>query len=658
MPSNTIARRIYDFLKDIPPFTFVDRETLLGISSRIEVQYQPKGSIIFDRGQQPRHRFYVLRQGAVELLMPLPPDEEEDDEDEQLVERCGEGEVFGIRPLLAEENYRLRARAAEDTLLYAINTEGFRELLERYPEVLHYLANSMAATGQRNIEYEFYKNDNNQTGGARTDISPTTNTDLLELQSIQRSREPVTCSPDTKIYEAAEIMAEEDVGSIIIVNEQKHPLGILTDRDLRRNVATGLYSRKLPIEEVMTTPVVCIRPEVTVADIQIAMLRYDIHHVVVTEDGSDQNPVVGVITSHDLLVRQGNNPAILIAEIRRAKDPVYLEELRYRAEQLLVQYLEQEVSISFISTIMTEINDEIIRRCILLAITEMKQSGRGEPPCEFAYLGLGSQGRGEQLLRTDQDSGLIYADQKNESKDEEVQAYFLEFAQLVTGKLATAGFAYCPGNMMASNPKWCQPLEKWKAHFGSWINEPKSEHLLHSSIFFDYRSVYGDASLAEQLTEFIFERLEGSQIFLNFLARAALQNPAPLTFFRNFMVERSGEHKNQFDLKARAMMPLTDAARVLVLEARQGKINNTFRRFEFMAEKEPRNAELYHEAAKAYEYLIRLRAMIGLQRKDSGRYIKPDELSRLQRILLRNTFTPVKEIQTLLEVRFQLKMIR
>lgn len=657
MSSNTIARRIFDFLKDIPPFTFVDEEALLRIASRVEVQYQPQGSVIFDRGHQPRHRFFVLKQGAVELLKPLAPDEE-DDEEEQLVERCGEGEVFGIRPLLAQEEYSLRARAAEDSLLYAINTEGFREVLERYPEVLHYLANSMAATGKREVEYGLYPTNNNQTGGARTDINPTTTTDLLELQSIQRAREPLTCSPDTQISEAAELMTEEDEEAIIIVDEQQHPLGILTDRDIRRNVATGLYGRKRPISEVMTQPVVCIRPEVTVADIQIAMLRYDIHHVVVTEDGTNDSPVIGLITEHDLLVRQGNNPAILIHEIRRAKDPIYLEELRFRAEQLLVQYLDQEVSIGFISTIMTEINDEIIQRCLSLSLTELRKKGQGGPPCNFAYLSLGSQGRGEQLLRTDQDSGLIYADQANEEKSEEVHAYFLELAQLVTAKLATAGFAYCPGNMMASNPQWCQPLEQWKAHFGRWMSEPKAEHLLNSSIFFDYRTVYGDTSLAEQLTDFIFQRLEDSRIFLTFLARAALQNPAPLTFFRNFMVERSGEHKNQFDLKARAMMPLTDAARVLVLEARQGKINNSFRRFEFMAEKEPQNAELYQEAAKAYEYLIRLRALIGLQRKDNGRFIEPKELTRLQRILLRNTFTPVKEIQSLLEIRFQLKMIR
>ncbi|MEM6397435.1 MAG: DUF294 nucleotidyltransferase-like domain-containing protein [Bacteroidota bacterium] len=653
MSNNTISRRVYDFLKDIPPFTFVDEEALLRVASRIEVMYAPKDQVVFRPGQSPKHRFFVVRQGAVELVLP------DDEGEEQLVEQCGEGEIFGIRPLLAEDDYSLLARAAEDSLLYAINSEGFREVLQQYPDVLNYLANSMAMLGRRNMQFSRYPN---------TDVTPRPkrflfsskefgSTDLLELQSIQRAREPVTCSPETTVREAAEIMTDQEVSSIIIVDEQQWPLGIFTDRDIRRNIATGLYSRALPINDVMTKPVFCIRPEVTVADIQIAMLRYDIHHVVVTESGNDQSPVMGVITDHDLLVRQGNNPAVIIQEIRRAKEPTYLSELRERAEYLLGQYLEQEVSISYISTIMTEINDEIIRRCIHLSLREMKQLGQGEPPCTFSYISLGSQGRGEQLLRTDQDSGLIFEDHEDGDKLANAQAYFSQLAGLVVSRLAQVGFDYCPGNMMASNPRWCKPLSGWKEEFGNWISSPDGESLLNTSIFFDYRNVYGEDRFTNELSDFLFEQLQKSSLFLNFLARAAMQNPAPLTFFRNFMVERSGEHKNQFDLKSRAMMPLTDAARVLVLKAQVSGVNNTFRRYELLAELEPQNAELYRDAAQAYEYLIRLRAVFGLQRSDSGRFLEPKELSRFQRIMLRNTFTPIKEIQSLLEIRFQLKML-
>ncbi len=644
MATNAIARRIYDFLKDIPPFNLIDQEDLLHWSARVEVLYLPAGKLIFDVGEPPKNGFFVVREGAVDLLSITPTGQE------VLVERCAEGELFGIRPLLAGDNYHLRARAAEESLIYAIQTEGLRENLVKYPKVVFYLAAMMA--GARNIRRET----------ATAPVIAATDTSfavggLLELQSVQRAKDPVTCQPDTPIYRAAEIMSEQDVGSIIIVDEQQHPVGILTDRDIRRNVATGLYGRNRPIKEVMSYPVVCISRDVVVAEVQIAMVKYNIHHLIVTEDGTDQSPILGVISEHDLLVLSGNNPAVLVREISRSKTVAYLRELRIRAEGLLRQYLEQEVSITYIMAIMTEINDQIISRCIRLSIKDMLAQDAGEPPCRYAWMSLGSQGRGEQLLRTDQDSALVFEDLP-EGQHGKAKAYFVEMAQLVTEKLYQVGYAYCSGNMMASNPKWCLPTSGWKQIFTQWMKDPKSENILHVSVFFDYRCIYGDASLTAGLTNHIFNELEQTTIFQAFLARAALQNPAPLTFFRNFMVERSGEYKDQFDLKGRAMMPLTDAARVLILQAKKGGVNNTIQRFKALAALEPQNEELYLAAAEAYEILVRMRARIGLKREDNGRYLKPTELGRFQKVLLRNTFNPIQEIQQLLEVRFQINFIR
>ncbi|MEM9836135.1 MAG: DUF294 nucleotidyltransferase-like domain-containing protein [Bacteroidota bacterium] len=645
MAANQISRRIYDFLKDIPPFVFLDRDALFRISERAEVHYLPAGQTVFTAGQAHTNFFYLIREGAVDLV-------EAGSEEEVLVERCGEGELFGIRPILADDAYVLTARAAEETLLYAVNTVGLLEQLDKYPQVSYYLASTMARGRFGWSERKPQRPTYTMAGQSGFPVGG-----LLELQSVHRAKEPVTCSPDIPIFAAAEIMTEHDVGSIIIVNDQQHPLGIMTDRDIRRDVATGVYGRKRFIREVMSTPVVCIHRDVVVAEVQIAMVKFDIHHLVVTEDGTNQSPIVGVISEHDLLVLQGNNPAVLVREIARASSATYLRELRIRAEYLLRQYLEQDVNITFITTIMTEINDGIIRRCIELSLAEMEESGMGKPPAKFAFMSLGSQGRGEQLLRTDQDSALVFADQPPEQY-EAVKSYFIEASSKVAERLFAVGYAYCPGNMMASNPKWCLSVGQWKGIFSAWMKEPNAENMLNVSVFFDYRSVYGDDELTQALTDHIFVELEQTKLFQAFLAKSALQNPAPLTFFRNFMVEKSGEHKDQFDLKARAMMPLTDAARVLILEAQAGGINNTIKRFLKMAELEPQNAELYQSAAEAYEFLIRLRALFGLRRQDNGRYLKPSELSRLQRILLRNTFTPVSEIQQLLTVRFQTNFLR
>lgn len=638
---NQVTRRIYDFLKGIPPFTFVaDEAALMRVAGRVEVIYQPIGSVIFEPGQSPRERFFVVKEGAIELLA-------KNDVEEQLVERCGEGDVFGIRPLLAEDDYALLARAAEESLLYAVNTEGFRELLTDYPTLVKHLATSMAGSNRFQL-----------TSSNSSIVEQPIITDLVELQTVHRPRSPIVCPATFRIVEAAKLMSEHNVGSIVIVDRKNRPVGIITDRDLRRKVATGIKSNQDLVGVIMSKPVVCVGQTMNSADVQIEMVRRNINHLVQTEDGTDQSPVIGVISKHDLLVLQGNNPAVLIREIGRAKSPTYLRALRERAELLLATYLEKEVSIAFITTVMTQINDEIIRTCIKMSLARMQADGRGNPPALFDWLALGSQGRGEQLLRTDQDNALIFEDVPP-SRYNTVKDYFLQLSSYVTEYLNIVGFEYCPADMMASNPKWCLPVSKWKEQFSHWMAENTPENMLNTSIFFDYRGVWGDGSLPTKLTDHIFQQLEGpSNRFLASLSMAAIDNPSPLTFFRNFVVERSGEHKDQFDLKARAMRPLTDAARVLMLKARQGNINNTFRRFEALAEIEPQNAELFQEAAEAYEVLIRLRATMGLRRKDSGRYLKPAELSRLQRLLLRNSFHPIKDIQSLLEIRFQLNFLR
>ena len=642
---NQVAYRVYDFLKEIEPFSYLNRETLLQVAERVEVRYQPPGTVVFRPGEPPRDRFFVVKEGTIELFS------ENQQGKELLVERCGEGELFGIRPLLAGDTYVFLARAAEESLLYAVNSEGFRDLIGNYPAVLQYLLTSMAGSTRHAREYRASMVPRDAEA---EDATP----DLQSLQLVKQGREPIVCRPDQTIIDAARYMTEAEVGSIVVVDEHLHPVGIVTDRDLRRSVATAVVSRQAPVAQIMSSPVLCIGTRATVTDAQIEMLRSGYHHLVQTEDGTDKSQVTGVVSEHDVLLAQGNNPAVLIQEIGRARSSRYLRQLRDRGETILTGLLEKEVAIKYITAVMTQINDAIIRKSMKLALARMQADGRGNPPALFDWLALGSQGRGEQLLRTDQDNALIF-DDVPEERYNAVKAYFLQLADYVTEYLNDAGYSYCDGDMMASNPKWCLSVSKWKAQFSQWMHENTAENLLNTSIFFDYRGVWGDGSLPDKLTAHIFAEMEGqSTRFQASLAQAALQNPSPLTFFRNFVVERSGEHKDQFDLKARAMRPLTDAARVLILTARKGNINNTLLRYEALAKLEPQNARLYEEAAEAYEVLIRLRAVLGLKRGDSGRFVAPDELSRVQRLLLRNSFTPVREIQQLLELRYQLNFLR
>lgn len=642
--SNTISTRIADFLKNHPPFELLTADQLSGLCKRMLVRYVEKDEKVFERGKPAEKFFFVVREGAIAL-------EYEAEETSLMVDLCDEGDVFGLRPLIAGDEYRLTARAAENSLLYLIPTREFQPLMESNPRISYYLASTFASDRSANFKQKtgdrYFMNPHiagRQAGG------------LTEVQTFDSFREPVICRPEESIRQVAEMMTLEDVGSIIIVNKDRFPLGILTDTDLRRKVATGRFALDTQVREIMSSPVITLPAGRPVADVQIRMIENKVHHLCVTEDGTDQSPILGVISEHDLLVTQGNSPAILVREIRKSRSPEQLRNLREKAEILLGEYLQQEVAISFISMVLSEINDAIIERCVVLSMEEMKREEAYLPDIPFSWLALGSEGRKEQLLRTDQDNALVFADVED-GQLEKVRQGFLDLARRVTTKLNMVGFEFCPADMMASNPNWCLSLREWKKQFAKWIFQPGEKEVMYSTIFFDYRPVFGDASLADQMTEGIYADIDKQKIFLSFLARNAMQNPPPLSFFRNFIVERNGEHKDEFDIKARAMMPLVDAARVLILNARIGRVNNTFERFEKMAELEPQNAELFEQAADAYEILMRFRAMQGLKNADSGRFFKPEDLNKMQRMMLRNSFQPIDELQKLLKRRFQLSLM-
>ncbi|MEL7117927.1 MAG: DUF294 nucleotidyltransferase-like domain-containing protein [Bacteroidota bacterium] len=643
-PQNTIPTRIFEFIRQFPPFKLMKDASLMSICNDMLVKYIKPGSVIFKQGDFPGDYLYFVREGAIQLY-------KEQNEERFLVEVCDEGDLFGIRPLMAEETYALTAEAQEESLLYAISIATFKSLMESNPAVALHMASTFAAGARPDVRNskQAYANIPKSAG--------TFEGELIEVQSMEKSKAPVVCNVSTSIKTAAEIMTDKGVGSIIIVDDHDFPLGIITDKDLRSKIATGLIHIDEKVDVIMSSPVITVLPEVTVADIQIKMIKHNIHHLCLTEDGTDQSKVIGVLSEHDLLVIQGNNPAVLIREIMRTSAPEELKEIRDRAEDLLAKYLHQEVSIAYITTIISEINDALIRRSIELSVKELEVEGKPLPNTRFCWMTLGSEGREEQLLRTDQDNALVFADGTDE-ENELYKTYFLELAKKTTTLLNTCGFDFCPADMMASNPQWCLSLTDWKKQFSKWIYEPTPKSVMNGTIFFDFRPVYGDFNLANALTAYIFEQLDEQELFLAYLAKDALQNPPPLTFFRSFVVEKGGEHKNEFDIKARAMMPLTDAARLLILSNQIGGINNTFKRFEALAKKEPQNKELYEQAADAYELLIRIRALQGLKNKDSGRYIDPGTLSKMERLDLRNAFKPISEIQSLISTRFQLGFLR
>ncbi|MBO6531842.1 MAG: CBS domain-containing protein [Muricauda sp.] len=633
---NTISERIADFLKNYPPFNAMEPKQLEQLALEVTIIHKETNTTVFSQNESPHSHFYVVNKGAVSLSKAGSS---------QILDICDEGDVFGLRPLLANESYKLEAKAYEETILYAIPISDFKPLALENKRIGNFLIESFAS----NTGNPYSIKHRGKLYGESGDSNQYSSDKILDLQPIKYSTDLITCKKGTKIKTVADKMTKHNISCLLVMKDEL-PVGIITDKDLRKKVATGLFPITATAKSIMTSPLITYPKGLTLAQSQMAMMKSDISHLVLTEDGTTDTKAVGILSKHDIMVAVGNNPAVLLRAIKRATKYKRLRNIRHGIMNLLQGYLDQNIPLGLVAKIISELNDASTKQVIKIALSKMET----EPPVLFTWLSMGSQGRGEQLLNTDQDNAIIFADVPEEQL-ESTRSYFLALGERISKGLNTIGFEYCPAEMMASNPAWCHSLSEWKKVTQHWIHNPGPDEILLSSIFFDYNVTYGEKALADELSQSIFENVQGYPQFFTHLASGALQNPSPSGFFRDFLVEQDGEHKDFFDLKLRVLMPIIDAARVLILSHSIKSINNTAERYEKLAELEPNNKELYLACSYASKALLKFRTRQGLLHNDSGRYIALDKLNKEEKIKLKRTFKTVKEIQSLLEIRFQVK---
>lgn len=347
-----------------------------------------------------------------------------------------------------------------------------------------------------------------------------------------------------------------------------------------------------------------------------------------------------------------NDLAALGEELHRADDVPRLAAIRERAEHLVVALIRQGAPPGEVATMVTVINDTLVARLITRARTTLRLAGAVDPGLDFCWLTCGSDGRKEQVLRTDQDTALIYDDPPPDLA-EDAARYFQGLAIEVTRGLTACGFAHCDGGNMASNPRWCQPRSCWESHVHRWIRVPDEEALLNAAVFFDLRPVYGSTSLAEHLRDHITWEFGRDRTGLILLAKNALRAPSPTGLRKRLALERHGPHEGRFDLKLRALKPLTDAVRVLALD-RGLHETGTLERLAVLAGADASIRTLHPALLSAYETLIRCRVVFGASDEGHGRYIDPAAIDPGTMQELMDAFAVTKALLTTLRVRYQL----
>jgi CBS domain-containing protein len=634
--NNSIAQRIADFLKHYEPFTYLSSDDIYIIATQVKVLYLDKNKVLFQINDKTHENFYIVNSGEISLNITS-------DSENVLIDKCDDGDIIGLRPFFAKDNYLMTAKAREETILYAIPIQIFRPYVSKNQSVLNFLLESFASN-TRNP----HSKENKGKLISENVIYNEQITEIQYYQPIKYTKNPITSKANHLIKDIAKKMVDYKIGSII-VEKSNSPIGIITDKDLRSKIATGLFPIDVDAKQIMSTPVITVAENLSIAEAQIMMLKYNVGHLCVTIDGTIHSEIKGIISEHDIVVAQANNPGVLIKQCKRASNSTDLRIIREKLTELIQQSLDNNILINHLCSIAGEINTAISKRAIELAIEKIGTP----PPTRFSWMAMGSQGRKEQLLMTDQDNFIIFEDVPDKEYDN-VKSYFLQLAERVTKTLNKVGYEFCPANMMASNPQWCKSLTDWKKQFNLWINAPGDNGILMCSIFFDYDLVYGDEAFVDKITQNIFDNTNKNELFFAYLGADAIKSPPPLGFFKQFIVESDGENKDSFDIKARAIMPLIDAARLLALNREIRNINNTYLRFKKLAELEPQNEDLHEACADAFLTLLTFRTEEGLLNENSGRYLNLKELSKLDKIKLKNCFSPIEGIQELIKTRFQL----
>jgi CBS domain-containing protein len=633
--SNSVAENIANFLKEFSPFSYLSHEELIQVTTSIGVINLDKHKILFQINDKLHDSFYVVATGVINLSVIA-------DAEETLLNKCYPGDVFGLRPFFAKNNYMMTAKAREDCIVYAIPIAVFKPFVAQNPQVLDFLLESFATNTRNPFDKE-------NRGKLITDnvYSDGQQNEIQYFQSLAYNKTPLIVSITAIVKDTAQLMTENLTDNVVIT-EQSHPIGIVTDSDFRSKIANGRFPLISTIDKIMSSPVITVPENVSVAEAQLLMLKHNVSHLCVTIDGSDKSDVKGVISEHDLIVAQANNPGVLIKEIKRSLSPKELKLVREKLTDLIQSSIAKNIPLPHIYNISGEIITAIIKRSIELAILDL-----GSPPARFAWFSIGSQGRKEQFLLTDQDSILIFEDVATE-KYKDIKDYFLKLAKRATSILEKVGYNFCPNGHMASNVLWCKSMSDWIKQYNNWMKTPGEKSNDISSIFFDYELVFGEGKIEDTLDDLILKNTKNNALFFDYLGNDTLRKNPPINFFKKFNLEEEGENLGKFDIKNRAIMPLVDGARLFAISLNLKGINNTYVRFKQLAIADPKFSEIYLNCADSFLILSKFRTLEGLKNDSTGDYINIDELSKVDKEKLKNALIPMKELEELIKDKFQL----
>ena len=624
--ANSLAR---EFLRHCQPFSRMDAAHLDWLAERMESSQYVSGDVLLSPKDAADRLFFVVsgvvRMEAIGKAISA---------EKKLLAELMEGECFPIEALQEQRPVFSIFRADGDVSCYTLDAAQFAELVAMSPIFQQFCesrAESFLDSSRRLYSSHFTR---------RTEDAAFLAARLGSL----KCRMPATCSSDDTVRTAVAKLDEGHGGALVVVDKQKAPVGVFTVHDLLRRVLLKGGSLDQSLLEVMSPELVTLPPDADGYEAALAMAQNGVQQVLIVEHGR----LIGAVTERDLFSLQRVGLSQLSSRLREASGLPALRLLTSEIGVLAGNLMSQGLAAGPLMRIISSLNDHLTHRIIEL---EVKAHDASLP--RFCWIALGSEGRHEQTLYTDQDNGIIF-DAAGLGPDA-ARAALLPLAQKINNALASCGFPLCKGGVMASNPLWCLSLPEWRQKFSAWLERPEPEALLNATIFFDFRPLYGDMELAKQLSDWLMKAAPKQERFFHKFVSQALQRTPPIGFFRDFVVEQHGTDAETLDLKLYGATLFVDAARILSLKSGVAQ-SNTAQRISAAAEAlriSRSEADAWVEAFHFIQ-LLRLRRQHELldQGQEPHNRINPYELHDLDRKVLLEAFRQARKMQKSLELRF------
>lgn len=594
------------------------------IESSQEAYFAPGEVILAPENGVPKY-LYLLRQGTVLGKRVVSRNQIVDFEVEA-------GQLFSVGAILTKRAVSSRYSAKGDCFCLLLPVDAFDELNIKSPPFLDFIKNHFKTILQKS------QDDMRMSFASQAYASQLHHSTLGSLPL----RPPITVLPNHPIKEALEMMDKNEIGSILVTDESQQPLGILTRHDILKRIVLSQVDLSKPISDVMSKPIQSLEFDHSIEEASHLMLDKKIRHLPVLKNGK----VMGLVSERDLFSLQRFSTGNISSAIRVATEIKTLAQCAKNIRSYAENLLGQGVSGQRLTSMISYLNDLLTEHVIKLIMYRHPVD-----PKKFVWFAMGSEGRGEQTISTDQDNGMVLAD---ELTDDEIKVYLI-FARAVNEALDECGFPLCKGNVMASNPYYTMRQKEWLKRCAAWINGGTPQDLLDASIFFDFRGLFGEQTLLEPVKQYVKQAAQDSSRFISFLATNAMSWRVPLTLFGSIDTTKV-EGVEVIDIKANGTALVVDFARIYAL-ALGIEARGTEERLLAIAKAKQFDEQKGKDWVAAFNYLQMLRLKAQLLQPAGQSYLKAnqlpfDSLSPVDRIVLKATFNVCQTMQQRLKLDY------